>query len=381
MSELAEPTRLAELTTLGVGGAPERMLVATDSDELVAQLTELWQHDEPWMVLGGGSNTFATDHDIDGTVVLVRTRGIERITTDAGVVLRVQAGETWDDLVAYAVDNGLAGIEALSGIPGSVGAAPIQNIGAYGQELSSVLLGIELLDHETGERAHVPASALGLGYRTSVLKRHGGSDAEREAVVLSVDLLLTESSDGRGLPVAYEQLAKALDVQLGDRVELARVRDAVIALRRSKGMVLDPADRDTFSAGSFFTNPIVTEQAARTLPPDAPRWPQDEIAETATVIPLDGSSDIVAPPPIQTTTQREVKLSAAWLIEHSSIHRGFHLPGSRASISSKHTLALTNQGNARSDDIAALARFVQSRVRSEFGITLRPEPVLIDIEL
>ncbi|MCW4456714.1 UDP-N-acetylmuramate dehydrogenase [Microbacterium sp. MPKO10] len=378
---MAEPTPLAELTTLGVGGAPERMLVATDPDELVDQLTELWQGDDPWMVLGGGSNTVAADAGIEGTVVLVRTRGIERITTDAGVVLRVQAGETWDDLVAYAIENNLAGIEALSGIPGSVGAAPIQNIGAYGQELSSVLFGVELLDYETGERTHVPASALGLGYRTSVLKRHGGVDADREAVVLSVDLLLTESADGRGLPIAYAQLAKALDVDLGDRVELARTRDAVLALRRSKGMVLDAADRDTWSAGSFFTNPIVAESATHALPTDAPRWPLGDVDESATVIPLDGSSDVIAPPPITAAPQRQVKLSAAWLIEHASISRGFHLPGSRAAISSKHTLALTNQGNARADDIAALARFVQARVQSEFGITLQPEPVLIDVEL
>lgn len=381
MSELTVPTPLAELTTLGVGGAPERMLVATEPDELVDQLTALWQQDEPWMVLGGGSNTVATDDEIEGAVVLIRTRGIERIATENGVILRVQAGETWDDLVGYAVDNGLAGIEALSGIPGSVGAAPIQNIGAYGQELSSVLLGVELLDVETGERSHVSASALGLSYRSSVLKRHGGQDADREAVVLSVDLLLTETSDGTGLPVAYSQLASALNVELGDRVALTQVRDAVLALRRSKGMVFDAADRDTYSAGSFFTNPIVTEQAARTLPADAPRWPQGDIADMATVIPLDGSSDVVAPPPIQATTQREVKLSAAWLIEHSSIPRGFHLPGSRAAISAKHTLALTNQGNARAEDVAALARFVQARVQSEFGISLQPEPVLIDIEL
>ncbi|WP_166982184.1 UDP-N-acetylmuramate dehydrogenase [Paramicrobacterium fandaimingii] len=381
MSELADPTPLSELTTLGVGGAPERMLVATETDDLVDQLIELWQTDAPWMVLGGGSNTVATDDEIPGTVVLIRTRGIERIATDAGVVLRVQAGETWDDLVEYAVQHNLAGIEALSGIPGSVGAAPIQNIGAYGQELSSVLLGVELLDVDTGERSHVSASALGLGYRTSVLKRHGGADADRDAVVLSVDLLLTEADDGVGRPIAYAQLASALGVELGERVELMRVREAVLALRRSKGMILDPDDRDTCSAGSFFTNPIVPEAAARALPSDAPRWPLGEPDDSATVIPLDGSSDIIAPPPITGAVRPHVKLSAAWLIEHARIERGFHLPGSRAAISSKHTLALTNRGNARSSDIAALARFVQARVQAEFGITLQPEPVLIDIEL
>ncbi|WP_437585208.1 UDP-N-acetylmuramate dehydrogenase [Paramicrobacterium sp. CJ85] len=378
---MVEPTPLSQLTTLGVGGAPERMLVAHSADELVEQLTDLWQTDEPWLVLGGGSNTLATDDEISGTIVLVRSTGIERVDTEQGVVLRVQAGETWDALVDYAVQNGLAGIEALSGIPGSVGAAPIQNIGAYGQELSSVLVGVELLDFETGEREHVRASELGLGYRTSVLKRHGGQPAAREAVVLSVDIILSEAEGGLGQPVAYAQLARALDVELGDRVPLERVRSAVLDLRRSKGMVLDADDRDTASAGSFFTNPIVSEHIARGLPADAPRWEVAAEERPETVIPLDGSEGFVEPPPITSSEPSLVKLSAAWLIEHASIPRGFQLPGSQASISSKHTLALTNRGRASAEDVAALARFVQARVHAEFGILLQPEPVLVGVEL
>lgn len=381
MSELHEPLPLRQLTTLGVGGAPERMLQADDTDELVALLTDVWNDDEPWAVLGGGSNTLASDDGVEGTVVLVRTRGIERIADGDSVLLRVQAGESWDELVGYAVESGLSGIEALSGIPGSVGAAPIQNIGAYGQELSSVLVAVELLDYQSGKRERVAASDLELGYRTSVLKRHGGQLADREAVVLSVDIRLSPSSDGLGQPVAYAQLARALGVDIGDRVDLRQVRDAVIALRASKGMVLDPSDRDTYSAGSFFTNPIVAEQVARMLPPEAPRWPLAEADEAVTVLPLDGSAGTELPVIAPADETRLVKLSAAWLIERSSIPRGFALAGSRAGISTKHTLALTNRGGATADDIASLARFVQSRVQAEFGVLLQPEPVLLGVEL
>ncbi|SEB43064.1 UDP-N-acetylmuramate dehydrogenase [Paramicrobacterium humi] len=381
MSELSEPRPLRELTTLAVGGAPERMLQADDAEELVDLLTELWADDEPWTVLGGGSNTLAADDGIEGAVVLMRTRGIERVDEPDSVLLRVQAGENWDALVAHTVETGLTGIEALSGIPGSVGAAPIQNIGAYGQELSSVLESVELLDYESGERVRVPATELELGYRSSVLKRHGGEPAAREAVVLSVDLRLAPAEDGLSRPVAYSQLARALDVELGDRVPLEQVREAVLALRSSKGMVLDAADRDTHSAGSFFTNPIVTDQLARTLPAEAPRWPLATADAADTVLPLDGSAGTEIPPLAADAEPQLVKLSAAWLIERASIPRGFALPGSRAGISTKHTLALTNRGGATADDIASLARFVQSRVQAEFGILLRPEPVLLGIEL
>lgn len=337
---------LAELTTLRVGGAARELLSPETATELVQQTIDTWASGEPWLLLGGGSNLLVADEGFDGTVIRVLTRGIER----DGDTLRVQAGEPWDAVVAFAVENGLSGIEALSGIPGSAGAAPVQNIGAYGQELSEVLLGIEFLDFLTGEQRRIPAAELALDYRTSVLKQG------RRGLVLSVELQLEASRLSR--PLAYAQLADTLAVAVGDCAPLADVRAAVLRLRASKGMLLSPSDPDSVSAGSFFTNPIVNENFARTLSPDAPRW-------------------ILHPD----APESPVKLSAAWLIENSGIRRGFSLPGSRAAISSKHTLALVNTGGASAEDVAELARYVQLRVLSEFGVRLQPEPQLVDIQL
>lgn len=391
--------RFADLTTLQVGGPIGRLVTATTHDELVALVREAEASGEPWMVLGGGSNLLVGDDGFPGTVVRIATRGIETLPgAEAGTVhLRVQAGENWDELVAHTVEQGYSGLEALSGIPGSVGASPVQNIGAYGQELANALVGIEFLDEGADEPRFMSADELELGYRTSVLKQG------LRGVVVSVEFALHDTTAERevlgealGIPVAYAQLAQALGVQLGDRVPVAKVREAVLALRSGKGMVLDPDDPDSVSAGSFFTNPIVSEHVARTLPGDAPRWyvqPEepDEVtllAELEARSPLDAflahqaeleraeqrSTDAAAGEPL-------VKLSAAWLIEHSGIRRGFALPGSRAGISTKHTLALTNRGGASAEDVAQLARFVQGRVQAEFGITLHPEPVLVGLEL
>jgi UDP-N-acetylmuramate dehydrogenase len=292
---------------------------------------------------------------------------------DDAVVLRVEAGESWDALVALAVEQGLTGIEALSGVPGSVGAAPIQNIGAYGQEVSSTLQAIELLapgeDGELEVRS-VPASELMLGYRDSAIKR-----GVLTGVVLSVDFRLRRSPDGRSQPVAYQQLATALGVELGTRVPLEDVRSSVLALRSSKGMVLSD-DPDSVSAGSFFTNPIVSARFAAALPKELPRW-STAPEPRATVLPLDVDTAL---PSLDRPVPR-VKLSAAWLIEHAGIRRGFSLPGSRAAISSKHTLALTNRGGATGEEIAELARFVQARVENQFGVHLVPEPVLVGLSL
>ncbi|GGI44614.1 UDP-N-acetylmuramate dehydrogenase [Agromyces flavus] len=395
----ARAIRFADLTTLRVGGPVARLVTATTPDELVELVHEAEASGEPWMVLGGGSNVLVGDDGFDGTVIRIATRGIDvRPGDEDGTVhLRVQAGENWDELVAFTVERGFAGLEALAGIPGSVGASPVQNIGAYGQELSSALLGIEFLGEGESEPRVMSADELELGYRTSVLKQG------LRGVVVSVDLVLHDTTAERevlgealGTPVAYAQLANALGVQLGDRVPLARVREAVLALRAGKGMVLDPDDVDSVSAGSFFTNPIVPERVARTLPGDAPRWyvePEepDEVtplAELAAESPLDAflahqaeleqveehASDGASTPPL-------VKLSAAWLIERSGIHRGFALPGSRAGISTKHTLALTNRGGASAEEVAQLARFVQQRVQAEFGIVLHPEPTVVGVEL
>ncbi|MGN8049911.1 UDP-N-acetylmuramate dehydrogenase [Curtobacterium sp. 22159] len=331
----------ADLTTLRVGGPAARVLTATTTDELVDHATAAWGDDE-WLVLGGGSNLLVADDGFDGTVVLVRTMGVEYTADADGVTVRVAAGEPWDAFVASTVDNGWTGLEALSGIPGTVGAAPVQNIGAYGVELSDVLTRIEFLDASTGERTWVPAAELALGYRTSTLK-HG-----RRGVVLTVEFRLGVA-DAAGVPVQYAQLAGSLGVELGDRVAPAAVRAEVLRLRASKGMVLDGDDHDTWSAGSFFTNPIVSAAFAETLPTDAPRWPAGD----------------------------DVKLSAAWLIEHAGVHRGYAVPGSRAAISSKHTLALTNRGGATAAQVAELARYVQVTVLNRFGVSLVPEPVVV----
>jgi UDP-N-acetylmuramate dehydrogenase len=350
----------------------------------------VWGLDENWLLLVGGSNTVVADEGFDGIVIHVVTRGIEVLAdsseADAAgdtpadrVRLRVQAGEPWDDLVAHAVEHGWAGIEALSGIPGSCGAAPVQNIGAYGQELSDSLVAIDFLSYETGEVERIERRDLGLGYRTSALKQG------LRGVVLAIELELHDTAaeasvlgSTLGQPLKYGQLAGALGVQLGDRVPLQIVRATVLGLRASKGMVLDPSDADTFSAGSFFTNPIVTETFARSLPPDAPRWPLDpEPADR--VIPIEeymGVGPIPGDEPV-----RLVKLSAAWLIENSGVSRGFRLPGSKAAVSSKHTLALTNTGGATAEEVAQLARYVLGRVQSEFGVNLQAEPVLVGLSL
>lgn len=386
--ENAAPS-FAQLTTIAVGGPAARMLAPAHSQQLVEAALEVWAADDEWLLLGGGSNTVVADHGFAGTVIRVLTRGIERLR-DAGdtapgtVRLRVQAGEPWDHLVAHAVERGWAGIEALSGIPGSVGAAPVQNIGAYGQELAASLVAIEFLDYDSGELHRLPASELGLGYRTSALKQG------RRGVVVSVELDLLDSGvldsgadgpSGLGAPIAYAQLASALGVALGDKVPLGEVRAAVLRLRAAKGMLLSPDDPDSVSAGSFFTNPIVSDGFAATLPVDAPRWPLEPDTSEAVVVPLDSFvPGELALRRVQ-AEQGAVKLSAAWLIEHSGVARGFSLPGSGAAISGKHTLALVNRGSATASDIAELARYVQSRVVNQFGVILQPEPVLVGVSL
>ncbi|CAG7844658.1 UDP-N-acetylenolpyruvoylglucosamine reductase [Pseudoclavibacter triregionum] len=353
-------TRLAELTTTGIGGEAASFAEPATRDELVAVAREAFaaQTDEaPVLIVGGGSNLLVSDGPVSGAVIRVATRGVEFGEPDASgrTLVVAEAGEPWAALVDACVDRGLAGIEALAGIPGTAGAAPVQNIGAYGQELASVLTRIELLDAEDGSLEWIDADDLDLAYRTSRLKR-----GELRGLVTRIELALRDvSADGIGEPVQYGQLASALGVELGERVPLREARDAVVALRRSKGMVLDPGDPDTRSTGSFFTNPVVSQEFARAMPEDMPRYPAPE-AEDGTKL---------------------VKLSAAWLIDHAGVKKGFALPGSKAAVSSKHTLAITNRGGATAEEIAELARFIGARVRSEYGVDLRPEPVVIGLDI
>ncbi len=357
---------LSELTTMKVGGPARDYVRVTTKTELVDAARAAWAAGDEWLVLGGGSNMVVADAGFDGTVIHVATSGIERLDNgEPRVRLKVQAGESWDALVAHTVAEGWSGLEALSGIPGSVGASPIQNIGAYGQELSRVLVSLDFLDYLTGEVETIAAADLGLDYRTSSIKQG------REGVVLAIDLLLEAGDTGI---VGYSQLAQALGVELGARVPIARIRESVLALRRSKGMVLDAADPDSVSCGSFFTNPILGENFARGLPADAPRWPMHpEAADVA--VPL-GSE--LAPPAGE---EGRIKVSAAWLIERAGVTRGFALPGAHVAISSKHSLAITNRGGGTAAEVAELARFIEAVVLSAFGIHLQPEPVAVGVEL
>ncbi len=364
---------LAELTTMRVGGPPRRLLTATTEDELVQAVREVDAAGEPLLVVGGGSNLLVADDGFPGTVVLVRTRGIDVPHESAcgGVSATVAAGEVWDDVVAHAVEHGWSGIEALSGIPGATGATPVQNVGAYGQEVAQTISQVRVWDRAEARVRTMFATDLRFSYRHSVLKESMlGPDAPAGAVtprhvVLSVTFSLrpTELSQ----PIGYAALASGLGVDLGDRVPLADAREAVLEQRRQRGMVLDPPDHDTWSCGSFFTNPILTheqmaqvrERAAARLGPDAP-----------------------APPEFPAQDGSFVKTSAAWLIDRAGFGKGYAtLEGRPAGLSTKHTLALTNRGSARAADVLALAREIRDGVEDAFGVRLVNEPVLVGLEL
>jgi UDP-N-acetylmuramate dehydrogenase len=339
---------LRDHTTLRLGGPARDWVEATTEREVVDAVRRLDAAGEPVLVLAGGSNLVVADEGFDGTVVKVATSGVASDSDDpddlaclGAVTVTVAAGENWDTLVARAVDASWVGIEALSGIPGSVGATPIQNVGAYGQEVSDTLASLRTWDREEGRLRTFAAADCGFGYRTSRFKEEPG-----RFVVLDVTFLLRQGT--LGAPVRYAELAATLGVEQGERAPLADVRAAVLKLRSGKGMVLDPEDHDTWSAGSFFTNPVV---AADAVPEGAPAWPQDG----------------------------GVKTSAAWLIEHAGFTKGYG--GDRLSLSTKHTLALTNRGGATTADLLALAREIRDGVEARFGIRLVNEPVLVGCTL
>jgi len=307
-------------------------------------------------VLAGGSNLVVADDGFPGTVLRIATRGVERSDLDdARVALEAQAGEPWDPFVARCVAEGLAGVECLAGIPGSVGATPIQNVGAYGQEVAETIVSVRVLDRSTGEVHELDAAACGFTYRSSAFKRVPG-----RWVVLAVTFRLERSR--LSAPIRYAELARALGVELGDRAPLGDVREAVLRLRRGKGMVIDPADPDSVSAGSFFTNPILDAEAFAAL--------QRRVAERL--------GDGAAPPAFPEPDGR-VKTSAAWLIERAGFHRGDGDPRGIA-ISAKHTLALTNRGAGTTAELVALAREIAGGVRERFGVELMPEPVFVGHE-
>ena len=339
---------LAPLTTLRLGGPARRLVTVFDEGSLVAVMREA---DGPLLVLGGGSNVVLPDAGFDGTVVRLALHGLSVAVVGDRVHLTAAAGEDWDDLVALCVAESLSGVEALSGVPGSVGASPVQNIGAYGQDVSQTVVRVRAYDRRADEVVELDASACAFTYRSSAFK----ADPERW-VVLAVTFALEPGE--LSAPIAYAELARALDVEIGERAPLTAVRAAVLALRRGKGMVLDDADPDSRSAGSFFTNPRLSTAQAQALRarvaercgPDAtvPEWP-------------DGAD--------------RVKVSAAWLIERAGFGKG-HFAG-RAGISGKHALALVNRGGATTAELLEVARAVRTGVHEAFGVALVNEPVIV----
>ena len=334
---------LAKWTTLRLGGPARELVPAADRDELYAAVAAADEAAEQVLVLGGGSNLVVADDGFDGTVVRVETTGLVA-GGDAcgGAEVTVEAGENWDEFVAHAIGEEWIGIEALAGVPGTVGAVPIQNVGAYGQEVAQTISQVHVWDRRRRERRTLATAECGFGYRTSTFKQHPD-----RYVVGAVTFQFPLGDLGR--PVQYAELARRLGVEVGERVPAADVRAAVLDLRRGKGMVLDDADHDTWSAGSFFTNPFV---APEQLPDGAPAFPQP-----------DG----------------RVKSSAAWLIERAGFGKGFG--DGCVALSGKHTLALTNRGGATTEELIGLARRIRDGVRDRFGIELHPEPTFVNCSL
>jgi UDP-N-acetylmuramate dehydrogenase len=352
-----EQVPLAGYTTLGLGGPAARFAESDTDADVVSAVRDADSRGEPVLIMGGGSNLVIADEGFDGTVVRVGTRGITEAPSGPdgpAATVRVAAGEDWDGVVRWAIARGLSGLECLSGIPGQAGATPIQNVGAYGQEVSATIVAVRGWDRQAGQMTELTAAQCGFGYRTSVFKE--GGQAGR-FVVLEVTFRLAR--DPLSAPVRYAELARVLGAAEGDRVPLAAARAAVLRLRRGKGMVLDPADPDTRSAGSFFTNPVLTQAQAGRL-------------ETAVAA---GTRIPRFPAP-----GGHVKVPAAWLIEQAGFGKGYP-GGCGPRISAKHTLALVNPGDATADSLVALAREIRDGVLATFGVELTAEPTLIGLKL
>ena len=388
MSIVRAQAALSAYTTLGLGGPAGQLIEAGSDEQIVSVVREADQAGEPVLVLGGGSNLVVADEGFPGTVVRIVSQGV--VTTavpgdGSAVTVTAAAGEPWDRLVEWSVHERLAGLECLSGIPGLAGATPIQNVGAYGQDVSQAIDAVHVYDRQRGQVRVLTGAECEFGYRTSMLKRAAAGLATGRFVVLRVSFRLHRQpgsarlgSAGLGsaesgpesaaqpalsAPIQYPELAARLGVALGERVPLAQARAAVLALRRGKGMVLDPADPDTRSAGSFFTNPVLTAVQF------------DELQRRAaarcgpgTAVPhFDGGGGTV-------------KVPAAWLIDRAGFGKGYPAGGA-ARISSKHTLALTSPGGGSTADLVALAREITESVRTTFGVELANEPVLVGVTL
>lgn len=337
------PKSLSNFTTLHVGGPAQKIIRATSESELISAISEADESGQPLLILGGGSNVLVGDQGFQGTVVLVETKGNSfEIDACSGGTLTVAAGEDWDKFVQFCVEKGLANLESLSGIPGTIGGAPIQNIGAYGHEVGEVIARVRTYDRSEKQVKTFTADQCDFSYRNSIFKKFAP-----QYVILNVTFQLRNGE--LSLPVAYGELATELGVAVGDRAAIADVREAVLALRAKKGMLIN---QNIWSAGSFFTNPILSAAQANQLPADAPRWIQ---------------------------ANGDVKTSAAWLMEHAGVHKGDQLHG--AQISPLHVLALTNSGNATATDLIELARSARNKVQQKFGITLEPEVRLVGVEL
>lgn len=340
------PESLRDYTSLHIGGPAKKLIHAKNEDELVSAVKAADEANEPLLIIGGGSNVLIGDEGFDGTVVRVETKGnSSSVDACSGGMLTIAAGEGWDEFVAWSIANGFVGLETLSGIPGTIGASPIQNIGAYGHEVSEFIARVRTWDRKASAFKTFSNTECEFEYRSSLFKK------ERDRYLI-IDVTFQIKKGELSLPIKYEELARALKVELGERVLVDQVRAAVLSLRALKGMLLDAKDHDTWSAGSFFVNPIVSSEIAATLPADAPRWPQ---------------------------TDGKVKTSAAWLMERSGVRKGHCHEG--AGVSSKHVLALVNNGNAKASDIIELARASRSAVREKFGITLEPEVQFVGLTL
>ena len=337
-------TEFRDLTSLRVGGPAKKFVEVATESEIIAAIEAAG--DTPILIMGDGTNMLVSDQGFEGVVIRISNHALAaEVDACSGATLTIGAGENWDEFVATTIERGFAGLETLSGIPGSVGAAPIQNIGAYGHEVSEFITRVRTYDREKKVVKTFTNQECEFEYRNSHFKSHPG-----RYVVLDVQFNLRQGEFTT--PITYQELANKLGITVGDKAGIVETRKAVLELRASKGMLLNPKDQDSWSAGSFFTNPIISKEIADTLPADAPRWP---------------------------THDGRVKTSAAWLIEKSGIHKGDTHGGAR--VSTKHVLALTNSGNATANEIAELAKTAKQAVQQKFGITLEAEVNLIGITL